>query len=365
MAAIQLLNSQPTAVIVPGRFIEKYMIQANGDFVKVYLCLLRSVSLGESLDLPLLADQLLCTEGDVLRALRYWENLGLIRIHFQEETGKDQLSGASTKPRLLAVELCGTDQQAGACEGSLCSSPPFEGQDPVSEAPVQPDECGKKSTGLTPDRVKELKQNEEIVQLLYIAEQYLAKTLSASETRKILMFYDDLHMSIDLIDYLIEYCVSRGHGSIHYIETVARAWAEEGIDTVEKAKLSTSRSRREYYKILRALGINDRSPVEQEIKLMQGWLDTYGFSMELILEACRRTVMATGKGSMSYVDGILRDWHKGKVCSLEDVRRLDEEHARRSAAARSRQTPAKTNRFNNFTQREYDFKEYERRLLAQ
>ena len=90
--------------------------------------------------------------------------------------------------------------------------------------PLQTDQVSRRSTdlpvppsfskplsetkALTPDRVKELKQNEDIIQLLYIAEQYLGKTLTPTETRKILFFYDELHMSVDLIDYLIEYCVS-------------------------------------------------------------------------------------------------------------------------------------------------------------
>ena len=54
-------------------------------------------------------------------------------------------------------------------------------------------------------------------------------------------------MSVDLIDYLIEYCVGRDHRSIRYIETVAMAWREEGITTVEMAKDSTSRYSKEYF----------------------------------------------------------------------------------------------------------------------
>ena len=92
-----------------------------------------------------------------------------------------------------------------------------------TDKPLQTDQVSRRSTdlpvppsfskplsetkALTPDRVKELKQNEDIIQLLYIAEQYLGKTLTPTETRKILFFYDELHMSVDLIDYLIEYCV--------------------------------------------------------------------------------------------------------------------------------------------------------------
>ena len=42
----------------------------------------------------------------------------------------------------------------------------------------------------------------------YITEQYLTKTLTPTEMQKILFFYDELHMSADLIEYLVEYCVS-------------------------------------------------------------------------------------------------------------------------------------------------------------
>ena len=38
--------------------------------------------------------------------------------------------------------------------------------------------CRPSPQPLTPERVSQLKQNEDIVQLLYIAEQYLGKTLS-------------------------------------------------------------------------------------------------------------------------------------------------------------------------------------------
>ena len=110
---------------------------------------------------------------------------------------------------------------------------------------LTPDSALASVSSLTPDRVKELKQNDEIVQLLYITEQYLGKTLTPTEVKKIMFFYDELHFSPDLIEYLIEYSVSRGHKSIRYIETVALAWAKEGISTVTMAKETNSQYNRE------------------------------------------------------------------------------------------------------------------------
>ena len=104
-------------------------------------------------------------------------------------------------------------------------SPVTKTETQTSSAPAQPvKQTTRSATALSPDRVKELKQNDEIVQLLYIAEQYLGKTLTPTEMKKILFFYDELKFSPDLIEYLIEYSVSRGHKSMRYIETVALAW---------------------------------------------------------------------------------------------------------------------------------------------
>ena len=63
------------------------------------------------------------------------------------------------------------------------------------------------------------------------------------------------------------------------METVALAWAQEGISTVAEAKKSNARYSKDYYSILKALGITNRSPVETEITLMDTWLKTYGFSI--------------------------------------------------------------------------------------
>ena len=77
----------------------------------------------------------------------------------------------------------------------------------VTENSVQKQpETGK----LSADRIKELQQEEEVRQMLFIAEQYLGTTLSRTVTDEFLYIYDQLHFSVDLIDYLIEYCVSKG-----------------------------------------------------------------------------------------------------------------------------------------------------------
>ena len=61
------------ATILSNIFIDRFMPKANGEFVKVYIYLLRSLSQAPvSFSLAQMADRLLCTERDILRALKYW-----------------------------------------------------------------------------------------------------------------------------------------------------------------------------------------------------------------------------------------------------------------------------------------------------
>ena len=372
MSLISLKNSSQTEVtVLSNRFIDNFMPRANGEFVKVYIYLLRVVSAApSSFNLEDMADRLLCTDRDISRALKYWETENLISLTY---TADQQLSGITLLEPGDAGQLESSVSSEGAFSGGTASAfASAVGTDSVSVASgsaASAQTNANTTSRLTPDRVKELKQNEEIRQLLYITEQYLCKTLTPTEIQKILYFYDELKMSADLIEYLVEYCVSRGRKSIRYIETVALAWFRDGVTTVEMAREASSRFSKDYYTILKAMGISGRNPVENEISYIDTWRKTYGFDLELIQEACSRTVLTTGQPSFQYADKILSGWKKKNVHTLEDIRLLDAEHKKRQLekSVSHRKQPAKqpqaNNRFNNFHQRDYDFAEYEKRLL--
>ena len=372
MSLISLKNSSETEVtVLSNRFIDNFMPRANGEFVKVYIYLLRVVSAApSSFNLEDMADRLLCTDRDISRALKYWEAEKLISLTY---TADQQLSGITLLEPGDAGQLESSVSSEGAFSGGAASAfASAVGTDSVSVASgsaASAQTNANTTSRLTPDRIKELKQNEEISQLLYITEQYLSKTLTPTEIQKILYFYDELKMSADLIEYLVEYCVSRGRKSMRYIETVALAWFRDGVTTVEMAHEASSRFSRDYYTILKAMGISGRNPVENEISYIDTWRKTYGFDLELIQEACSRTVLTTGQPSFQYADKILSGWKKKNVHTLEDIRLLDAEHKKRqlekSVSHRKQPTkqPQANNRFNNFHQRDYDFAEYEKRLL--
>ena len=360
MAMITLQNSRNAEVtVLTNNFIDNYMPGANGEFVKVYIYLLRLLSdTSVPFSLEQMADHFFCTERDIIRALKYWEKEKLLTLTYRNNED------------IADIILNVPPVKSAASDTPVLAAPVTKTETQTSSAPAQPvKQTTRSATALSPDRVKELKQNDEIVQLLYIAEQYLGKTLTPTEMKKILFFYDELKFSPDLIEYLIEYSVSRGHKSMRYIETVALAWADEGITTVTMAKEANSRYAKEYFTIFKSMGISGRNPVDTEISLMNTWLNDYGFTMDIIQEACSRTVLSTGQPSFQYADKILSGWKDKNVRTLADVRLLDAQHQRqkleKNTQRKAASKPAASNRFNNFHQRQYDFNEYEKKLLNQ
>ena len=107
--------------------------------------------------------------------------------------------------------------------------------------------------------------------------------------------YDGLHMTAELLEYVVEYCVQGGHTSIRYIETVAINWHESGLKTVEDAKAYASSFTRDSFAVMKAFGLNDRKPGDSEREMIDRWFKTYGFTRELVLEACNRQLQICGQ----------------------------------------------------------------------
>lgn len=76
------------------------------------------------------------------------------------------------------------------------------------------------------------------------------------------------------------------------------------------------------------------------------------------LVACERTVLATDSHRFEYADSILTSWQKAGVRHKNDIRALDESHQR----SKANRPAASTNKFNQFTQHDYDFDAIQRSL---
>ena len=326
-----------SATMVANEFIDQYMAAASGEYVKVYLYLLRHQD--RSVEVASIADALNHTEADVRRALAYWERLGVLKTQGRGHGSREAAAAASVSP-------------AGAEEAAKAAGLPGTLERPVPAA----DNKAKVRPIYTPDQVEKLTGDEEFSQLLYIAQKYLNKVFTQREGEVFAYLYDGLHMSFDLLEYLIEYCVQGGHTSIRYIETVALNWHEKGLDTVDQAKSYASGFMKDSFAVMKAFGLSDRHPGEAEKEMITRWIQVYGFTRELIVEACNRTLRATHNPSFPYADKILSEWRKEGVKNIKDVEALDQKRTRNQSQNKTRKKEQGTgNRFHNFEQRDTNY----------
>lgn len=396
MTAINISSDIATSfTTVSDIFIDQYMPKANGEFVKVYLYLLRATGSGAGIaTISEIADHFSNTEADIIRALNYWASEGILQLQ----------SGADGQ--IMGINLCSlsvSGMQAAqsniqsavadnAAQNNLQNSVVNNAAQNISTADIRmqdsvveklksqtTDKASSSQKEYTLDEIKEFRKNPDISELFFIIETYLKHTLSSTGTNMVLYWLDELHFSTDLVEYLVEYCITKGHSSLRYMNKVALGWADAGIKTVDQAKDDAAAHSQIYYSVMKALGITGRNLVDSEVSLINKWVGEYGFDIELVKAACSKTISAIQKPSFEYTDSILANWRKKDVHTLKDVEVLDANFAKAnkaSATGSSQGTNAANgsskpksnnssskNKFNNFNQRNNDYDKLEKLFL--
>lgn len=335
MSKINLYSDKQTsATSVSNIFIDEYMSEANGEFVKIYLYLLRQLNSSEAnFSISEIADKFEHTEKDIKRALSYWERMQLLHLEYD---GAKNLTGIQ-----------------------LLDAPSKEASAAAPEVPEPP----LKKT-YSADELKAFREQDAVAELLFIAEQYLGRTLTITDLNAILYWFDELKLPAELIEYLIEYCVSKGHSSIRYMEKVALSWAQNQYKTVEEAKLASGQYNQVYNAVMKAMGIHGRSLISSETAYIDKWKNEFGFSVQMIQTACEKTIQVIHEPSFEYADRILYNWKRNNITTSDDVAKADLAHQKRQKAAAATPKTTGKNKFNNFEQRSYDYDQLEKMLLT-
>lgn len=409
MTAINISSDIATSfTTVSDIFIDQYMPKANGEFVKVYLYLLRATGSGAGIaTISEIADHFSNTEADIIRALNYWASEGILQV----QTGADgqimginlcSLSVSGMQAAQSNIQSAVADNAAqnnlqnsvvnNATQNNLQNGVVNNAAQNISTADIRmqdsvveklksqtTDKTASSQKEYTLDEIKEFRKNPDISELFFIIETYLKHTLSSTDTNMVLYWLDELHFSTDLVEYLVEYCITKGHSSLRYMNKVALGWADAGIKTVDQAKDDAAAHSQIYYSVMKALGITGRNLVDSEVSLINKWVGEYGFDIELVKAACSKTISAIQKPSFEYTDSILANWRKKDVHTLKDVEVLDANFAKAnkaSATGSSQGTNAANgsskpksnnssskNKFNNFNQRNNDYDKLEKLFL--
>lgn len=377
------LKADITSIVsLPSEFIDKYMLKANGDYIKVYLFMLRNAD--RLINPEIIADALELTIKDVERAIAYWCKSGIL-IEKEENIAKlgngddfeeilltknlpskEELEEARrilnaaneiyrrreiTKDAEKNSEEDNTDEPDKTLDETLETQTGDEvkkGENPIEEPP-------EPKPPKLPDRslvdLPKLKSDEDFQELVFCVQTYTEKIFSPTDTEKLAYLYDVVGMSKDLLEYIAEISVQKGKKSISYIEKIALSFHEKGITTVEEAKEDNVKFYNENRAVLKAFGIYDRVLAPVESRFVKKWFDEYCFSPEIVVEAINRTVINTSSQSFTYADGILTRWYKENVRTLADIKALDEKHDDKVKSTNRPAGVTAASKFNNFEQR--------------
>ncbi len=347
-------------------FIDYYMTEANGEFVKVYLYLVRLLNTNSNITVAGIADHFNLTENDICRAIKYWISRDVLKLNYD---GKGHLKGIVLLPlHAPALDLKMETDAVSILRLDTASNTRETDYDKVSATTKQPEPRKAQSNvataastelslpakpNYTATDVINAKEDSDFGDLIYLIETLFGRPITPTETSNILYIYDTLKFSVDLFEYLVEYCVERRKTNVRYMESVAMAWYKDGIKTRQEAKAQVYQTNHVAKTVFKALGIpGDRVITQAEIEFINTWTTDFGFSEEIIKKACEKATLSKPTGAtLNYVNGILEDWSKNNVKTLSDVEALDKAHSAKVAMDKATaKAGGKISNFNDFKQ---------------
>ena len=306
-------------------FIDEYLPYADGNYVKVYLLGLFEAFNQGSVSGDTLSKKLGLLESDVIKAWEYWDSKGLVKILKTD-------SGDTTIDFLNILD---------------------------TYAPPQG------SSSYNPEHVRIRLNNPNTKDMFMSIEKLLGRTLSYNESSMYLSWLDDFGFSPEVILLLIQYCKAKGKTDSRYIEKVALSWHDRDIKTIEDAQNHISRYEENYsnYRsVLDFLGLKETDIMKPQEDFLNKWFNTWNFSKELILEACKICSLKINEPNFSYIDGILSNWYKKGVKTIKDVEKANTSGGKGKSKNAKFKAPVTT--FNSYDQRSYDMDELEKKLLG-
>ena len=171
-------------------------------------------------------------------------------------------------------------------------------------------------------------------------QRLMGRTLTTDELKIVLGFVRYLGLPADVICVLVCYCKDRAkqrgslrNPSLRSVEKEAYAWAEQGIDTIERAGAFIQEQNSRHTKLrglMHILQIRGRDLTPGESKYAAAWLDM-GFADDAIALAYERTCLNTGGMNWAYMNRILLRWHEAGYRTAEQARAGDAKKGQKNA----------------------------------
>lgn len=184
--------------IISNEFLDKYLADAPAEFIKVFLFYLWK-GIKEGYTVTEVSDELVLTEEEVVKALKYWIRKKLIKKDCLIYDREEKKSNVEKADNLVDFQT-------------------------------------KKNELIS----KNKKSYEDIESdLLFQAEKLLGQTMSERQQALIAKCYNEYGFDEGLIQYLLEYCANKDQRNAKYMAAVAESWYEQKIKNMDDAKKFT------------------------------------------------------------------------------------------------------------------------------
>lgn len=310
-------------------FVDKYLADTNGDYIKVYLMLLRYMNLG-NICIEDIASKLDLTPRKIITAIKYWESVGVLNLSYSN-------SGAITNIDFV------NDLEANNKSNKVKSIIKVENDIDIPKIEV----ADFSEISYDTEVINSLSEDKDFKYLISVYNAYNNKCINEKQIAVLIYLYRDLNFNKELIDYLLEFVCDLNIKNINYIAKVGKNWAINNITTVEQARETTVLYNKSYNKVLKHMGI-DSKLTPKHIEIFDTWFGM--LSEELVLKACDIAISQKGKASTSYVNKIITNWKEQNVKSLDDVERISNDYNSRKFNLKSKNQNSKSS-FRNFPQR--------------
>ena len=180
-------------------------------------------------------------------------------------------------------------------------------------------------------------------------ERLLGRPLSPVEMTNYLSWEEDYNLSTELTLLLLEYYIQRGKTDYRYLNKIAQSWHEMKITTLEQAQHYITMNEDKWAKIrhiLKYLGINNTEIMKPQEKMLEKWIMEFNFPIPVIEEACNRCFKRLNRAEFKYIDGILSNWNKNNLKTLEAIAEKENKLSP-SSINKSNYTSNNSKRMNN------------------
>ena len=333
---------------VPNSVVDEDIKLATETQLKVLLYVLRHN--GDTLTEEILSDKLGINSDDVTDALNFWVSREVLSNTYDlpmRDTASVQKAPVQPKP----VQRQNTQRNVVPINQNVQVSQPTVKPTPASVPKAEPVNVSKKPRPLSrqqkPDSVfvaQRLKEDKQLAELLEEVQNVFGKPISSGDIATLVMLHETDGLPCEVLMMLVYYCHSIGKDNMRYIEKMGVEWAANDITTLERAdeRIANMQTYGESWKrVSQIIGVYSSGyPTKAQQENANRWVNEWKFSDEMIKEAYERCVNHKNKFNISYTNGILKNWHKNKITTLQELRDFEEKKSVSNQANKNQEKQA-------------------------